>query len=42
VASSDLPTKKHLFCAPDMAGMNKSDLRRLVEETPPVRLASVR
>jgi hypothetical protein len=42
VASSDLPTKKHLFCAPDMAQMNKSDLRRLVEETPPVRLASVR
>jgi len=25
-----------------MAQMNKSDLRRLVEETPPVRLASVR
>jgi hypothetical protein len=42
VASSDLPTKKHLFCAPEMAQMNKSDLRRLVEETPPVRLASVR
>jgi hypothetical protein len=42
VASSDLPTKKHLFCAPEMAQMNKSDLRRLVEESPPVRLASVR
>jgi len=42
VASSDLPTKKHLFCAPEMAQMNKSDLRRLVEETPPVRLASVK
>ncbi len=42
VASSDLPTKKHLFCAPELAQMNKSDLRRLVEESPPVRLASVR
>jgi hypothetical protein len=42
VASSDLPTKKHLFCAPELAQMNKSDLRRLVEETPPVRLASVK
>lgn len=42
VASSDLPTKKHLWCAPDMAQVSKSDLRRMVEDAPPVRLTSVK
>ena len=40
IASSDYPTKKHLFCSPDMAGQNKSDLRRMVEVLPPLRIAS--
>jgi hypothetical protein len=34
VASGDFPSKKHLFCAPDMANMSKSDLRRMVEDLP--------
>jgi hypothetical protein len=34
VASGDCPSKKHLFCAPDMVNMSKSDLRRMVEDLP--------
>jgi hypothetical protein len=40
VASADYPTKKHLFCSPDMAGQNKSDLRRMVEVLPALRIAA--
>ena len=42
VASADYPSKKHLFCAPDMAGGNKSNLRRLVEESPSAGLMRVK
>jgi hypothetical protein len=42
VASSDYPSKKHLFCAPDMAGGNKSALRRMVEDAPPSALVRVK
>jgi hypothetical protein len=42
VASSDYPSKKHLYCAPDMAGGNKSNLRRLVEDVPPAGLVRVK
>lgn len=43
VSSGDLPSKKHLFCAPDMVGMvSKSEMRRLVEEAPPLRMALVK
>ena len=42
VASSDYPSKKHLFCAPDLANSNKSNLRRLVEESPPSGLVRVK
>jgi hypothetical protein len=35
LASREFTTKKHIFCAPDMAGASKSELRRMVEETPP-------
>jgi hypothetical protein len=28
-------TKKHIFVSPDMMGTPKSDLRDIVEETPP-------
>jgi hypothetical protein len=41
VASSDYPSKKHLFCAPDMVGNNKSNLRRMVEDAPPASLVRV-
>jgi hypothetical protein len=34
LASREFTTKKHIFCAPDMAGASKSELRRMVEETP--------
>lgn len=43
VSSGDLPSKKHLFCAPDMVGVvSKSEMRRLVEEAPPLRMALVK
>ena len=42
IASSDLPTKKHIFCAPALAGRTRSELRRMVEETPPPRMALVK
>jgi hypothetical protein len=43
VSSGDLPSKKHLFCAPDMVGIvSKSEMRRLVEEAPPLRMALVK
>jgi hypothetical protein len=42
VASSDYPSKKHLFCAPDLANSNKSNLRRMVEESPPSGLVRVK
>ena len=34
VASGDFQSKKHMFCAPDMASRPKSELRRLVEDIP--------
>ena len=42
LASREHSTKKHIFCAPELAGTNKSELRRMVEEVPAplaVRLA---
>lgn len=42
ISSREHTTKKHIFCAPEMAGTNKSELRRMVEEVPAplaVRLA---
>ena len=43
VSSGDHPTKKHVFAAPDMATMSKSELRRAVElPPPPVVLTSVK
>jgi hypothetical protein len=40
VASGDFQSKKHMYCAPDMVGVSKSDLRRMVEDLP--ALQSVR
>ncbi len=34
VGTREFQTKKHLFCAPDMAGVPKAELRRMVEEAP--------
>ena len=43
VASAEFRTKKHVFAAPDMATLSKSELRRAVESPPPpVMLASVK
>jgi hypothetical protein len=43
VSSGDLPSKKHLFCHPDMlTKVNKSELRRMVEESPGPRMAIVK
>jgi hypothetical protein len=43
VACADFTTKKHVFCAPELAKTSKSDLRRLVELPPaPVALAAVK
>ena len=43
VSSGDLPSKKHLFAAPEMATQHsKSELRRMVEEAPPARMALVK
>jgi hypothetical protein len=43
VSSGDLPSKKHLFCAPELANtVSKSELRRMVEETSAPRMALVK
>jgi len=34
VASGDFQSKKHMFCAPEMASRPKSELRRMVEDIP--------
>jgi hypothetical protein len=39
VASSDYMTKKHIYCAPELAKASKSEVRRLVEAVPePLRV----
>jgi hypothetical protein len=35
IKSRRFDTKKHIFCAPDMVDKGKSDLRDMVEESPP-------
>jgi hypothetical protein len=32
--SREFDTKKHIFCAPEMCDVSKSELRRLVEDVP--------
>jgi hypothetical protein len=34
LASREYQTKKHIFCAPELAKTNKSDLRRAIEKAP--------
>ena len=40
--SREFDTKKHIFCAPTMSEVSKSELRRLVEENPPPRMVLVK
>ena len=40
--SRDYDTKKHIYCAPDMADRPKSELRRMVEDAPPAGLVRVK
>jgi hypothetical protein len=42
IKSRDFDTKKHVFCAPDLAEVSKSDLRRMVEENPEPKLVRVK
>jgi hypothetical protein len=35
IASGDYPAKKHIFCAPALTHLTKSDLRRIIEDAPP-------
>lgn len=41
IACGEYPNKKHVFCAPTLTHLSKSDLRRIVEDTP-VKLSVVR
>ena len=40
--SREFDTKKHIFCAPDLAEFAKSDLRRMVEENPLPKMVLVK
>jgi hypothetical protein len=40
--SRDFDTKKHIFCAPELNDLAKSELRRLVEESPPPKMVLVK
>lgn len=40
--SRDYDTKKHIFAAPDLADLSKSELRRMVEESPQPQLVRVK
>jgi hypothetical protein len=40
--SREFDTKKHIFCAPAMSEVSKSELRRMVEENPPPKMVLVK
>ena len=40
--SREFDTKKHIFCAPELAEIGKSEIRRLVEENPPPKMVLVK
>jgi hypothetical protein len=42
IASRDYLSKKHIFIAPDMVGVPKSELRRMVEAAPPLSVRLVK
>jgi hypothetical protein len=42
VKSRDYDAKKHIFCAPELAELAKSELRRRIEEAPSPQLVRVK
>lgn len=40
--SREFDTKKHIFCAPEMVDLGKSEIRRLVEENPSPKMVLVK
>ena len=42
IASREHSNKKHIFCAPELADKPKSELRRMVEDSPPAGLMRVK
>jgi len=40
--SREYDTKKHVFCAPELKDVSKSELRRMVEETPAPSMVRVK
>jgi hypothetical protein len=42
IKSREFDTKKHVFCAPDLTDVSKSNLRRMVEENPPPKMVLVK
>ncbi|MEK9809188.1 MAG: primase-helicase family protein [Candidatus Nanopelagicales bacterium] len=42
LASADYQTKKHIFCAPELVTLSKSDLRRMAEQPTPPSLKIVK
>ena len=42
IKSSEFQSKKNVWCAPDMADLSKSELRRMVEENPEPKLVRVK
>jgi RepB DNA-primase from phage plasmid len=40
--SREFDSKKHIFCAPELGDLAKSELRRLVEENPPPKMVLVK
>ena len=42
LGAAGLGTKKHIFCAPDLIHMSKSEMRRMLETPPPVAVRLVK
>ena len=42
LASADYMSKKHIYCAPELADMRKSELRRMVEVIEPPKMVVVK
>jgi hypothetical protein len=42
ILSQELTSRKHVYCAPELADKPKSELRRLVEDVPPPTMVRVK
>ena len=42
ILSQELSSRKHVYCAPELAGRSKSELRRLVEDNPAPAMVRVK